>query len=257
MKLQFGMIGICIILVISIIYVRIHPVGKEITGAPPYAEEDLEPPQDTLYEWIYNWDRPLTSPTVGLQAGHWKNDELPEELSRLRGNTGATGGGKEEWEVNLDIAEKVKKLLEKDGIVVNILPATIPPNYWADVFIAIHADGNTNSNVSGYKIASPRRDFTNKSQKLVSMIDETYEKHTRLLRDPNITRNMSGYYAFAFWRYAHAVHPMSVSAIIETGFLTSPMDRKIIVDHSDLSARGISEGIRMYLESEGILQSES
>lgn len=258
MKLLLCMIGICIILVISIISVRTHPLGKEITGAPPYAMEDLEPPQDTFYEWIYNWERPLVPPTVGLQVGHWKNDELPEELSRLRGNTGASGGGKAEWEVNLDIAEKVKKILEEDGIVVNILPATIPPKYWADVFLAIHADGNTNSNVSGYKIASPRRDFTNKSQKLVSMIEEAYGKHTGLILDPNITRNMSGYYAFAFWRYTHAVHPMSVSAIVETGFLTSPSDRRIIVDNSEISAEGISEGIRTYLQSEGLLtQNES
>ena len=102
-----------------------------------------------------DWQRPDGPPRVGLQAGHWKAQELPDELQRLRERGGGTsGGGKAEWEVNLAIVEETAFLLRAQGIVVDILPATIPKAYWADVFIAIHADGNTNPNVSGFKVAS-------------------------------------------------------------------------------------------------------
>lgn len=43
---------------------------------------------------------------LGLQAGHWKYDEAPEDLAELRNNPGTSGGGKAEWEVNLDLAER-------------------------------------------------------------------------------------------------------------------------------------------------------
>lgn len=33
---------------------------------------------------IANWKRPDVPPTVGLQVGHWKTKELPDELERLR-----------------------------------------------------------------------------------------------------------------------------------------------------------------------------
>ena len=53
----------------------------------------------------------------------------------MRGNTGATGGGKSEWEVNYEIAMLNKAIIEAHGIAVYILPATVPQEYWADVFV--------------------------------------------------------------------------------------------------------------------------
>lgn len=228
---------------------------SKVSGAPPYEAEDLEPPDDPL-AWIRDWKRPEGPPKVGLQVGHWKNEELPEELERLRGNTGASGGGKSEWEVNLAIAQSTKALLEEKGVIVEILPATIPVDYWADVFVSIHADGSTDFSKSGFKAATPRRDYTRKASKLLELIEEEYEGATNLLKDPNVTRNMRGYYAFAWWRYDHAVHPMTASLILETGFLTSPSDRKIIVWKPEVSAAGLSAGIIKYLESENLLNED-
>jgi hypothetical protein len=222
------------------------------TGAPPYEIEDLQPPTDP-YEWIRNWTRPDGPARVGLQVGHWKNDELPDELSRLRGNTGATGGGKSESEVNFTIAEKTKEILEKQNIIVDILPSTVPPKYWADVFVAIHADGSLDRSASGFKVAAPRRDFSGKSDKLVDLIENSYQDSTKLSIDPNVTNNMRGYYSFAWWRYEHAVHPRATSVILETGFLSNANDRKIIVHKPELSAQGLAEAITIYLTSEGIL----
>jgi len=222
-------------------------------GAPPYVVEDLEPPDIDPYVWIRDWVRPEGPPRIGLQVGHWKNEELPEELSRLIGRTGASGGGKSESEVNMKIAEETKKILEEKGIVVDILPATIPPKYWADAFIAIHADGSESSTTTGFKAASPRRDFSGNAVALVSFIENAYGEATGLIKDPNVTRNMTGYYAFAWWRYEHAVHPMTAAAILEAGFLTNPSDRRIIVSKPEVSAEGLANGITEFLKSEGLL----
>lgn len=228
-----------------------------IGGAPPYMIEDLEPPSADEYVWLRDWKRPEGPASVGLQVGHWKNEELPDELERLRGSTGSAGGGKSEWEVNLSIAEATAEILENHGVDVEILPATIPPKFWADAFIAIHADGSTDPAKSGYKVASPRRDFSGKAASLVSSIESTYENQTGLIRDPNVTPNMRGYYAFAWWRYDHAVHPMSASAIVETGFLTNPSDRRLIVNNPQAAAQGLAEGILDFLESESLLDQEA
>ena len=46
-------------------------------------------------------------------------------------------------------------MLEQLGYEVDILPAVVPPNYRAHLFIAIHADGSNDSNASGYRVAAP------------------------------------------------------------------------------------------------------
>lgn len=193
------------------------------------------------------WTRPDGPIKVAIQIGHLETESAPDELENLRKNTGATGGGRTEVQVNKTIAEAVKRRLETDGIMVELLPVTIPPDYWADVFISIHADGNANTAISGFKIAAPRRDRTGKASVLASHIESAYQQATGMEIDPNITPNMRGYYAFNWRRYEHSIHPMTVAAIVETGFLTSPADRRIIVSNPELSAQGIAQGVRTYL----------
>jgi N-acetylmuramoyl-L-alanine amidase len=223
------------------------------TGAPPYGEPENEVPTADEYSWMDNWRRPDGPPRVGLQVGHWQNYAVPEELSRLRGNTGSSGGGKAEWEVNHAIASLTSELLKKQGIEVDILPATVPPDYWADAFIAIHADGNLDSSKRGYKFATSWRDFTGKANLLLEHLDKTYGLQTNLPKDPVISRNMRGYYAFAWWRYEHTIHPMTPGVIAETGFLTSPQDRKIIVSLPEISAQALADGILSFLRSQKII----
>src|SRR5690606_6222262 len=141
------------------------------------------------------WARPEGPLRVALQAGHWKAEEAPPEQRHLREN-GTRGGGRAEWEVNLAIARRTAKLLERAGYAVDILPTTIPPGYWADVFIAIHADGNSSPSVSGYRAAAPRHDRTGRADDLVRVLTRTYGEATKLRRYPTVTRRMRGYYAF-------------------------------------------------------------
>lgn len=202
----------------------------------------------TIEEQYASWQRPEGPLRVGLQAGHWKNKELPDELSRLRERGGGTrGGGKAEWEVNLSIAQETAQLLEPYGIVVDLLPATIPPDYWADLFVSIHADGSTDASVSGFKVAAPRRDLTRKGPELVSIFEDHYGTATQLRLDPNVTRNMRGYYAFNWRRYEYSIHPMTPAIIVETGFLTNASDQKLLIQNPGRSALGIANAITSFL----------
>lgn len=140
---------------------------------------------------------------------------------------------------------------------MEILPSTIPPKFWVDAFVAIHADGSTDTNKSGFKAANPRRDFTGKTSNLLAFIEGYYEDATGFEKDPNITRNMTGYYAFAWWRYDHAIHPITPAVILETGFLTSHHDYKIITARPELAALGLADGILKYLETQRLIDEES
>lgn len=226
---------------------------KEITGAPPDGVSESDVPEMDLFSYFRNWKRPDGPAKVGIQVGHWKNDEVPDELERLRGNTGASGGGMSEWEVNFNIATEMQKILQESGITVEILPATVPPSYVADIFIAIHADGNEDLSKSGYKFAGPWRDFTGKGGKLIELLSNKYEEQTHLEFDPNITQNMRGYYAFSWWKNIHAVHPMTVSVIAETGFLTNKNDQKLLINTPEIPAQAMSDAIIKYLKSEELI----
>lgn len=230
------------------------PGRVEITGAPPYGEAESEVPDSGPLAGLAGWKRPEGGAKVGIQVGHWKNNEVPEELERLKNNTGARGGGKWEWEVNYEIASQIAKLLRDEKVAADILPATVPAGYWADVFIAIHADGSEDRSKSGYKFAGPWRDYTRRSARLVETLQRHYEEATGLAKDENITRNMRGYYAFSWWRYRHAVHPMTTAVIAETGFLTNDNDRKLLLNTPEIPAGAMAKAILEYLEGENLIE---
>jgi hypothetical protein len=250
-KLTFFLILTLLIVVLSSLFFS----QRKTTGAPPYDASDSDFVTETEEERLLrDWKRPEGPAKVALQVGHWKNNEVPDELHKLRGNTGAVGGGTTETEVNMAIAELTADILKAKGITVDILPATIPEHYWADVFVAIHADGHEDPSKTGFKASAPRREYTGNSSELLGSIRKSYAETTNMVWDEEtITRNMRGYYAFAWWRYDHAVHPMTASVILETGFLTSPGDRELIVDQPELSAEGLADGIVGYLKEEHLL----
>ena len=195
-----------------------------------------------------DWRAPDGPVRIALQAGHWRANEAPRELSGLRDN-GTHWGETDEWEVNLDIARRAGAMLEEMGYAVDILPAVVPPSYRAHLFISIHADGSGDSNASGYRVAGPRRDATGRASQVVALLEQSYGESTGIRRLPTVTRRMSNYYAFNFRRYEHALHPMTIGVIIETGFLTSPRDRRVIVGAPERAARGIVEAVVAFEET--------
>jgi N-acetylmuramoyl-L-alanine amidase len=182
---------------------------------------------------------------IALQAGHWRADEAPLELSGLRGN-GTRWESVAEWEVNLEIAQRAGAMLEAMGYEVDILPAVVPPGYRAHLFVAIHADGSNDPGASGFRVAAPRRDATGRASDVVELLEATYAEATGLSRIPVVTRRMQGYYAFNFRRYEHALHPMTIGVILETGFLTSASDREVILRDPERAARGIVDAVRAF-----------
>lgn len=182
---------------------------------------------------------------VGLQAGHWKIAEQPEELKRLRTSTGASVDDRSEAEVNLDIARRVATLLQQVGMVVDVLPATVPPDYDADAFVSIHADGSKNTSARGFKFATPWR-TSSASQHLSDALEIEYAEATGLPRDSRITANMRLYYAFNYERYEHTIAKTTPAVIFEIGFLTNTSDRAMINNYAENIAIGIANGIIRY-----------
>ena len=194
------------------------------------------------------WQPPDGPVRIGLQAGHWKADEAPPELSGLRDN-GTRWAGKYEWEANVEIARHAGALLEELGYEVDLLPAVVPPSYRAHLFISIHADGSADPKASGYRIAAPRRDATGRAAGFVELLRKSYGEETGLPHIPTATHRMQNYYAFNFRRYEHALHPMTIGVILETGFLTSAGDRGVIVDDPERAARGIVAAVKAFGET--------
>ena len=184
---------------------------------------------------------------IGIQVGHWMTDNVPPELRRLEVQTGTTWNGITETEVSLDIATRLAAMLRSHGYVVDIIPTTVPQGYLADAFVALHLDGDGVGENSGYKLAhgSRRGPF---EQKLLDDIKDEYGAATGLPYDEqHISRAMTGYFAFAWQRYRSSTSPFTPSVILEMGFLSNDGDRELAVDHPDVVAVGIANGIERFL----------
>lgn len=214
--------------------VRATPLPSPATGSPtPVATPTPRPAG--------------APPRVGLQVGHLHANELPEELARLRTSTGARWGDVTEAELNLAIVNRIKPLLEAQGVLVDVLPATVPPGYDADAFLAIHADGSSSPAARGWKLATPWR-ASAASRALLAAVAAAYGPATGLPEDVGgVTFNMKGYYAFNFRRNDHAVARTTPAIIVEMGFMTSAADRAVLFEQPDRVARGIAEGVLAYL----------
>ena len=219
-------------------------------NAPPVA---IAPPGGAVVEPnVIRIPRPEVSgpPRVGIQVGHWKVDEVPAEFGpRLPEQTGASAGGVNEVDVNLDVAQRLAKLLEAKGYAVDILPATIPPGYVADAFVALHADDDGVGASSGFKMAIGRR-RGNYDQALLDALRAPYASATGLEWDAEgVSRNMTGYYVWNWSRYQHVASPFTPAVIVEMGFLSSDADRALMTDHADLIASALAEGIVAFVSA--------
>jgi N-acetylmuramoyl-L-alanine amidase len=194
--------------------------------------------------------RPAVPPgprRIGLQAGHWLTNEVPEELRRLEHSVGTSGGGVMEWQVNLQVANRAAAILRSHGYQVDVLPTTIPEGYLADVFLALHADGSTDPAARGFKAAHGNRRGPYEGQ-LVQVIGEEYGRATGLPVDPMISRNMRGYYAFSWSRYQSTVAPHTPAAILEMGFMTNAADRSLLLSRQDVVVTGVVSGLQRFLD---------
>ncbi len=189
-------------------------------------------------------------PKIGVQAGHWLIEAVPDELARLRTQTGGSGGGVREVDVTLDLARRVAKLLQDKGYEVDLLPATVPIGYTADAFVSIHADASTDSGASGFKLARSRFSAIPRTDDaLLSSLYASYGGATGMGRSESITSNMTGYYAFNNRHDKYAASKITPAVIIETGYLTNDLDRLYLTGHQAQVAAGIANGITFFIDN--------
>jgi N-acetylmuramoyl-L-alanine amidase len=190
---------------------------------------------------------PIGPRRVGIQAGHWKTEEAPDELRKLIPQTGASWEGVSEVDVNLDVAQRLAALLNAKGIAVDLLPVTVPPGYIADAVVALHADSDGVGELSGFKMAHNARRGPYEDA-LLTDIRDAYARATHLGYDSeHVTRNMTGYYVYSWTRYQHAVSPYAPGVILEMGYLSNDEDRALMLDRPDLLANAIADGITTFL----------
>lgn len=191
--------------------------------------------------------RPLGA-RIGLQVGHWRSEELPDELADLRQQRGGSAGGVHEVDINLLVAQRVAVLLAPYEVTVDILPATVPPGYEADAFIAVHCDINNDTAMRGYKLARYRSSaIPARDDALLAALGEGYATMTGLPPDAHLTLAMTGYYAFNARTFRHAIAPHTPATIVELGFLSNPADRALLAGEPERVAYGLAEGILRFL----------
>jgi hypothetical protein len=242
-----------------------QPTFQRVTAVPPPpSATPLAPSATPLVPSATATADPLASPTaiptpsprpagtpprVGLQVGHLRSNELPDELARLRTSTGARWGNVTEADLNLDIVNRIKPLLEAQGVIVDVIPATVPVRYDADAFLAIHADGSASAAARGWKLATPWR-TSEASRALMNAVAAAYGPATGLPEDVGgVTVNMKGYYAFNYRRHEHAIARTTPAIIVEMGFMSSAADRGVLFGQPDRVARGIADGVMAYLRA--------
>ena len=188
-------------------------------------------------------DLPTTTPSprprIGIVAGHWGND-----------SGSVCRDGLTEEQVNLNIAQQVLENLKRDGFEVDLLKEMDPrlDNYSAMALVSIHNDScdYINDLATGFKVAAAQAtSFPEKATRLTACLSERYARATGLSFHYNsITPDMTDYHTF------REINKDTTAAIIETGFLN--LDREILTEHTDLVARGVSDGILCYVRNEDI-----
>ncbi len=179
------------------------------------------------------------NPHIGIVAGHWGND------------SGAVcSDGLTEAEVNLKIATLVKQNLVNAGFPVDLLQEFDAKlkGYQGLVLVSIHNDScdYINDEATGFKVAAALSSTVpEKAQHLTTCMVDRYEKATGLAFHYNsITPDMTNYHAF------NEINPLTPAAVVETGFLN--LDRQILTEHTDVVAKGVSDGILCFVRNEDV-----
>ena len=193
---------------------------------------------------------------VGLQVGHLNAQDHPEELARLRYSTGAHVNGLREVDLNLAVAQHLQEALELEGVTVDVLPATVPRAYQADLVLSLHADASPDPARRGYKSAHLARQRNALEPLLKTHIDEAYFFYTGLPDDDaNVTGNMLWYYAFNR-RHAHSVAQSTPALLVELGYISNAADRAFLADPVN-PAYALKQGVMSYLKTQGRLPEAS
>ncbi len=188
---------------------------------------------------IYPTVTPSPRPRIGIVAGHSGND------------SGTTcKDGLTEVELNTKIATMVQQILLNDGFSVDLLMEKDPRifEYTGLVLVSIHNDScdYVNDQATGFKVAvSTANPETTRANRLEACMIQRYQADTKLIYRPSsITPDMLEYHVF------DEINNQTPAAIIETGFMN--LDRAFLTEHTDLVAKGVSDGILCFVRNENV-----
>ena len=188
---------------------------------------------------------------IAIQIGHLDVSNHPDELESLRYNTGGGSGDRSELEVNESVAYILRDMLESEGFLVDILPATVPRKYRANLFISLHADSSPDPDRRGYKSAYYKYLRNNQDPILKTHIDKSYFYFSGLPDDDaNVSGSMLEYYAFNHQRFKHALAKRTPAILVEMGYISSEADWEFLKDPVN-PAYALKMGILAYLEEVG------
>ena len=117
--------------------------------------------------------------------------------------------------------------------------------YEASSLVSVHANTCQRFDrvVSGYMVARAAvRQQGGEDDELAECIALRYEAATKLVRNYNLTEDMTDYHTF------REIHPFTPAAIIELGFMLA--DRALLLEQQDQIADAIVSGIECYLNQE-------
>jgi N-acetylmuramoyl-L-alanine amidase len=181
---------------------------------------------------------PVGTKRIGIISGHKGNDSgavCPDGLT--------------EASVNFKIATIVVQNLIAHGYTVDLLDEFDDrlPGYQAALLLSIHNDSceYINPEATGFKVAAAQTPDSETASHLTDCLVDRYHKDTGLIFDYNaITPAMTEYHAF------DAISSSTPAAIIEAGFLN--LDRQILTQHTDVIAKGITDGLLCFLNNETV-----
>lgn len=175
---------------------------------------------------------------IVLDAGHGGNDP------------GAIEGDVIEKEITLDLAERTKELLEESGYKVGMTRkedsyvglgerVEFANSRRAKVFVSIHCNASENHKGNGIETFYNEEKGL-KNEKLAEMIHKSVVEKTNA--------NDRGTKIADFTVIVRSNMP---ATLIEVGFLTDEVEKKMLQDkdYQEKLAKGISEGIKKYLQS--------
>ena len=160
---------------------------------------------------------------------------------------GACGNGLEEWEVAKNIGARVEGYLNNIGIATRRMQndslGTVvndANNWGADLFVSIHCN-SASSSARGletyyYEHSSKGKKFAELVQK--QLLDELFTKANCDYWDRGIRTKIAGGYDAYVTKYTDMP-----AILVETAFISNPIDAKMLVDYEDNYARAIARGI--------------
>jgi N-acetylmuramoyl-L-alanine amidase len=181
---------------------------------------------------------------IGIISGHMGIEDDPGAVCP---------NGVKERDVNLGIATLVQQYLTTGTkYQVDLLQEldTRLNGYQGTLLVSIHNDSCiiSSEGTTGFKIAaSSFGNYPDQSTRLANCIQDKYQKVTLQPYAPDsITDAMTGYHAFG------KINANTPAVIIETGFLSDPVDYALVTDHPEIVATGIVNGILCFLNHESI-----